>query len=663
MMTEKHWKEQTGGKMKVIENRYRIVKILGSGGMGTVYLAESLSLGNLWAIKAINKKSDGNYDLLAEPNILKKLNHPALPRIVDIEQDENYVYIIEDYIEGTPLDKQLQERKSFDEATVIEWAKQLCEVLLYLHGQKSNPIIYRDLKPSNIIVSSDNRVKVIDFGIAREYKTDSGSDTSYMGTRGYAAPEQYGTSQTDERTDIYSLGVTMYHLLTGKSPNEPPYEFQLLRSISQRFSEGIEYIVDKCVQNDPANRYQNAGELLHDLNNIYIFNSVYKKQKAIEKIKYIIKTAMIFYFAVLIYTGTGQIAAEQLEKYEKLVAEGYEALRINQFAAAETAFSHAQEVKKENIDAYLGTAQVYFEQRNHEKCLAYLEQIAAELTDISQDGRYNYLTGTVYYEQQDYRKALAYFQNAVNASPLEQNYIRDMAVCYAKLGDLNQAKELLDEIRTIDKTDDVSAFVKAQVLLAEGSRDEAISAFKQVITAAQNEAIKKKSYIELSNIYKANRQNMDGSLKNQINILQHAFSDLQDENDLILTEMLAEAYFTDQQYTSSVQEFEKLLSIGYERPYIYRNIAIIHQQLGNYQAAEDTLNDMKEKYPDDYTCYLRLAFLYLEVEGKKSQAARNYQKVVDNYNLAVDYSPNGSNTTDLLPLKNAIDELAAKGWL
>ncbi|NPV89426.1 MAG: protein kinase [Firmicutes bacterium] len=631
--------------------------------MGTVYLAESLSLGTLWAIKAINKKADSNYDLLAEPNILKKLNHPALPRIVDIEPDEDCLYIIEDYIEGTPLDRQLQARKYFDEATVIEWAKQLCEVLLYLHGQKPNPIIYRDLKPSNIIVSSDNRVKVIDFGIAREYKTDSGSDTSYMGTRGYAAPEQYGTSQTDERTDIYSLGVTMYHLLTGKSPNEPPYEFQPLRSINQKFSEGIEYIVYKCVQNDPANRYQNAGELLHDLDNIHIFNSVYKKQKAIEKVRYVMKTAMVLAFAFLIYAGTGQLAAEQLEKYEKLVAEGYEALRVNQFTAAETAFDQARKVKKENNDAYLGTAQIYFKQGSYEQCLAYLEQTAAKLAYLPQDSRYNYLAGTVYYEQRDYEKALVYLERAVKASPLEEDYIRDLAVCHAKLGDLSRAQELLDEIRAIEKTDDVSEFVKAQVMLAAGRQDEAVAGFNQVIATTGNEVIKKKAYAELSNIYKDNRGNIPGALEKQIDILERASRDLKDKDDLILTEMLAEAYFTAQRYDNSVQEFNKLLNIGYQRPYIYRNIAIIQQQQGDYQAAENTLKNMIEKYPDDYTCYLRLAFLYLEAEGKKPQSARNYQKVVNNYNLAVRFNPGGAATTDLLPLRNAINELYAKGWL
>ena len=116
-----------------LNGKYRKVKTVGSGGMGTVYLVEITALGTQWAIKAIRKKESDNFDLLAEPNILKKLNHPALPRIIDIDEDEENLYIVEDYIEGTPLDKQLGVKKKFDEATVIEWAKQLCDILIYLH--------------------------------------------------------------------------------------------------------------------------------------------------------------------------------------------------------------------------------------------------------------------------------------------------------------------------------------------------------------------------------------------------------------------------------------------------------------------------------------------------------------------------------------------------
>ena len=252
----------------ILDGRYKILRILGQGGMGKVYLAENIKLGNLWAVKEFVRKDGNEKNLLVEPNMLKKLKHPALPRVIDIIEDTECIYIIVDYIEGDSLDKRLSGEGRIPEKDAVEWARQICDVLIYLHELKPNPVIYRDMKPSNLILDSNGFIKLIDFGIAREYKAGADSDTIYIGTRGYAAPEQYGIGQTSVATDIYSLGVTIYHLLTGKSPNEPPYELKPVRTIDSSLSEGLEQIICKCTQLDPTKRYRSARELLNDLDNI-----------------------------------------------------------------------------------------------------------------------------------------------------------------------------------------------------------------------------------------------------------------------------------------------------------------------------------------------------------------------------------------------------------
>ncbi len=650
----------------LFNEKYKILKTIGSGGMGTVYLAENVKLGTKWAVKAIPKKEDANFDLLAEPNILKKLNHPALPRIIDIEQDDKNIYIIEDYIEGTPLDKQLETKKSFDEATVIEWAKQLCNILFYLHSQKPHPIIYRDMKPSNIIVSADNVVKVIDFGIAREFKKDSGSDTSYMGTRGYAAPEQYGTSQTDARTDIYSLGVTMYHLLTGKSPNEPPYEFKPLRMIDSSFSEGIEFIVNKCVQNDPINRYQSTTELLHDLENIYTFNSYYKKQKLVDGIKTITKcTALGICLTMLLVSGK-IILAERAERYDGILDGGYYYLNLYQFQEAQNYFNAAVKIKRNNPEPYLGIAQILLKQGRFDECVNYMDEIASKMPECQNSARFNYLKGSVLYEETDYETALQYLEKAYLADSTQNDYPRDLAVCYAKLGNLSKAREILDTITSDGITDDILNYVRGQVVLAEGNTTEAIGNFEKVISITDNQDLKTRSYLELSNIYKTMRHNDKNNwtaINNQIDVLERAVKDLKNEDNLIITEAMAEVYFTAKNYDLSIQKFKRLIELGYERDYIYRNIAIIYQQIGNFSEAEDTLLTMKEKYPDNYQCYLQLAYLYMDMEGTKSESSRNYSKVLEQYNLAVQFAPSGKNTSDIIQLTAKINELRSKGWL
>lgn len=232
---------------------YELKSQIGKGGMSTVYLAEHIRLHTKWAVKEVHKNQAVRFDFLAESNILKRLQHPMLPRIVDISETADSIYIVEDFVEGITLDALLHQQKKVDEAQGLQWFQDLCGVLRYLHSQQPNPIIYRDMKPSNIMLQPDGTLKLIDFGIAREYKQDSNGDTTYVGTKGYAAPEQFGRAQTDARTDIYGLGVTMYHLLTGKSPYEPPYQFVPARQLAPELSQALStYLINVYSPNQPT---------------------------------------------------------------------------------------------------------------------------------------------------------------------------------------------------------------------------------------------------------------------------------------------------------------------------------------------------------------------------------------------------------------------------
>lgn len=253
----------------LIDGKYEILKMIGKGGMSEVYLAMDKNLNKQWAVKEIQKKTwDKNNQVvvqsaLAEANMMKKLDHPCLPRIVDIIDKDDVIYVIMDYIEGEPLSRVLEKEGAIAQEAVIEWAEDLCGVLDYLHAQNP-PIIYRDMKPANIMLQPNGNIKLIDFGIAREYKAQNLEDTVSLGTKGYAAPEQFGgKGQTDQRTDIYCLGVTLYHLVTGKNPCEPPYEIYPIRYWNPKLSAGLENIILKCTQMNPEDRYQSCAELLY----------------------------------------------------------------------------------------------------------------------------------------------------------------------------------------------------------------------------------------------------------------------------------------------------------------------------------------------------------------------------------------------------------------
>lgn len=267
---------------QIIDDKYEILKLIGQGGMSRVYLAMDKRLNKQWAVKEIEKRArDRNNEVviqsaIAEANMIKRLDHPAIVRIVDIIDDGDVIYIIEDYIEGETLASILESNGAQPQELVIKWAMQLCEALEYLHTRKP-PIIYRDMKPANVMVKPDGNIKIIDFGIAREYKESGLADTVCLGTRGYAAPEQFGgKGQTDARTDVYCLGATLYHMVTGQNPGEPPYEMYPIRHWDPTLSSGLEAIILKCTQFNPDDRFQDCAELLWALNNYQRWDQEYR---------------------------------------------------------------------------------------------------------------------------------------------------------------------------------------------------------------------------------------------------------------------------------------------------------------------------------------------------------------------------------------------------
>jgi len=270
----------------LLDNKYRILSEIGHGGMSVVYLAINERANKTWAVKEVRKEGVSNLEavmqgLIVETDMLKKFNHPNLPSIIDVIDTSESFIIVMDYIEGSSLNKLLKTEGAQPEEKVIKWGKQLCDVLGYLHRQNP-PIIYRDMKPANVMLKPDGNVTLIDFGTAREFKNRAMvEDTTCLGTRGYAAPEQFGgRGQTDARTDIYCLGATLYHLLTGHSPAEPPYEIKPLSYwIPQYAGSGLEKLILKCTAQDPSERYQNCEELMYALNHYRDEDDIVQKQR------------------------------------------------------------------------------------------------------------------------------------------------------------------------------------------------------------------------------------------------------------------------------------------------------------------------------------------------------------------------------------------------
>ena len=310
----------------LVDGKYKILNKVGQGGMSVVYMAINEKANKTWAVKEVRKDGVLNFEsvkqgLVAETNILKKLSHPNLPSIIDVIDTEDSFIIIMDYVQGNSLNKALEEYGAQPQEYVIEWAKQLCDVLGYLHSRQP-PIIYRDMKPANIMLKPDGNVTLIDFGTAREFKEKNLADTTCLGTVGYAAPEQFGgMGQTDARTDIYCLGATLYHLVTGCNPSEPPYEMKPIREINPSLSGGLERIILKCTQRNPEDRYQSAAELMYALDHYKEIDEDYKKKQKRKLAKFIVPTALAVVFAVAGFALSHVAAQQATDTYRDILYE------------------------------------------------------------------------------------------------------------------------------------------------------------------------------------------------------------------------------------------------------------------------------------------------------------------------------------------------------
>lgn len=440
----------------LVDGKYKILSEIGHGGMSVVYMAINEKANKTWAVKEVRK--DGRMDfnivrqgLMAEIDTLKRLKHPYLPSIVDVIEDDETFIIVMDYVEGRSLDKILEEHGVQQESGVVEGAKQLCDVLGYLHS-RTPAIIYRDMKPANVMLKPDGAVTLIDFGTAKNYEINYG-ETTGIGTIGYAAPEQYigsGLGRTDARTDIYCLGMTLYHLLTGQDPCRNLISDTSIRAVNPALSRGLDSIIRKCTAHQPEDRYQSCEELMYDLENYEILEPLYKKK---QKRKFSIFIGTLAASVLCVAAGLTfhfAASAKASETYNNLL---YEASRSVYYDTKISLYEQCMELPDMGgrKDAYLGMIQAFKENDAvftvNEANL--LDKYIMNHKDELQANKRDYTeicfeTGKLFWYYYDYgdgsdnqvtraKSAIEWFQDVVDQAPQDYENL-GMAKAYASIG-------------------------------------------------------------------------------------------------------------------------------------------------------------------------------------------------------------------------------------
>ncbi|SFM22697.1 serine/threonine protein kinase [Gracilibacillus orientalis] len=612
----------------VIDGRYEILKEIGRGGMSIVYLAMDNRLKKSLVVKDIRKRQNNNHEILlnslvVEANMLKKLEHPALPRIYDIIETKNGIYVVMDYIEGESLKEKLEREHRVGPDEVIEWAKQIANVLGYLHSREPYPIIYRDMKPDNLMLTPDGKVKLVDFGIAREYKTENSSDTTNLGTKAYAAPEQIAGKQTDKRTDIYSLGVTLYHLVTGKTLNEPPFEIRPIRTWDPSLPEGLEYIIQRCTQIEPEDRYQQVEDLYADLYQINKLTQGYKNQ-LFKKLSYFLIPAVLFLTftttAVFGYTG---IQKEQYQEYVNLLTEANMALVDGNETKSMELLQDAIKVDNSRAEAYNRLIDLYINRDDTETGLSVIESdINSGYGSLDQNNEVLFKVGMTYFDiQRDYKTALDYFRKVDEEELEDAKYYKILANQMSNLNiDYQQFKEELE--------------------VFEGYND-----------SLANNNRKVENYNALANIYLSYKGQIDEANSKAISVLLKAqeIYELLDDQDVMpqfeenSPRKLAQAYFSrgvfsenddnaSEDFYQAIEYYNQLLDQNVsDQENVMISIGNAYQEMGEYENATSQYQQVMEQYPKSAKPYVKLINLLIDIEQEKQASDRNYNNILDFY--------------------------------
>lgn len=697
---------QKGTKLNGV---YTLLEEIGSGGGGIVYKAYHENLKKYVVVKQIKDVAKDVLDTRAEADILKNLRNSYLPQVYDFIQSEGEIYTVIDFIEGESLDKTLRREGRIGQKEVLKWARQLADALAYLHSQNP-PIIHSDIKPANIMLTPKRDICLIDFNVSLAF--DEEKRTSAGISEGYSPPEQYrnysmycsmsgtqnlnyqngerrtelvseisagpqteseGTRRitealvgrgVDERSDIFSLGATLYHLLTGVCPSERFEEIVPLHNYKGVASEGFSVIIEKMMELQPEKRYQNGTELAEALKQVYKFDTIYKRYR-----RNCIVTAAglaVAYVAsgLLISSGISMVKRERQNWYYQTVAQADQKIKDGEFDQAETYIMEAMQKQPEKIEAYEREVLRLYESRQYEACVAYGRDTVNSpnyyiQTDTDREtlGDILYIMGNAYYELDDYNNALKSFELALDYNTGNSAYYCDYGIVLAKTGNLAKADQILADSEQLGLAKDSVYLLQGEIAYAGGQMDEAVELLKRAANVTDSQKMKIRAVLLCAKAYEGLGET---SLDAETAFLEEWNSRL---GDMQLEEKLADLYARQEQDEKALEIFQDMKAKGYATYQNSENMAILYQRMDQPEEARTLLLQMGEDYPERYEAWKRLAYLEADIQQHKENKKRDYSQMKAYYDKAVElYQKQEHSDGEMQQLEAMMKELQDGKW-
>ena len=648
----------------IISTRYKPIGKIGEGSGGTIYKFRDLNLDMDVVFKEIKHSNVAKDYLYKEANILKNVSSPYLPKVFNSVQIEDMFFTVMEFIPGYSFSNLLDMKTEFSQKEILKWSLQLCEAIEILHNQQP-PVLHCDIKPANIMLRENGNICLIDFNISMSL-----SDKKYIGySDGYSSPELIESITTsnirlvDERTDIYSLGATLYHIITGEKLKND-FNMELVRKCS---SVEFAIILQKACENNPKDRYQsikemhNAFQHIHENNSAYI--SLLYKQKRL-KIFYL--TGFVVSI-ILCLASIGVIRQDKLNQYFKLVDKQIEYRIEGKFDEEINIFKEASEMIPSNLQSYYQNAYSLYEQGNYEDCILFIKNqiLGNEKIKDGQENEENvyYLMADSYYQLKEYENSINIYTELMKMKNLDALFYRDYAITLAYNGQIKVANEKLDEAIARGLTEDSIYYAKSEMENALGNLDLAIENMNKALALSNDINLKQHAYIALSNYYRSK-----SDLENVKMILEKAHNNLPIEKQIQILESLAQVNIDLANRTSNntfryaaIDYLNIVIEQGWDSYQTYDNLVLLYEKSENYTQSLNVLKKMKSIYGEDYNYFKRLAFIEVELQNLNDLEDRNYEVFKEYYRKANSLYK-GQDDQEMSVLKTVYDRVIQGGW-
>ncbi|MBO5460398.1 MAG: protein kinase [Ruminococcus sp.] len=645
----------------LLNNTYQILKPIGTGGLGVIYLGYHVNLQKYVVIKKVKEHCSSLMNNRIEVDILKSLHHTYLPQVYDFIEMDDGIFTVMDYISGHDLKYYIDAGYRFEEEQLIEWMKQLCEVLSYLHSRKP-AIIHCDIKPGNIMITEEGNVCLIDFNIS----LDGENNKDLVGLSSmFASPEQirkaehkmrYGSGdqvKMDERTDLYSLGAVFYYLVSGYRPETRSGYVPPLHSMERSCSDSLTNIIDKAMAMDPAKRFKSAEKMLEALKHQEQWTSRYKK---LWKMGLILDFSMactaIVLIALMIVGYRGMKNDEFYQAYDAYM------IQVNEWAEEQDGSAASGAEEKQAAREIISAGIAILNQKDFSD---HLEKYASQKADIL------YGTAQACLNLEEYSQAKQYLEEALECENTRPEIYRDLAIVQANLGRVSQAEKSLEEAMEHGLDKEEGSLLKSEIAMAEGDYESAWNYALQAAGSSDRETAERAAYY----ILKAGE-----ALENTQECITF-LSEMAQQSEGAMKAMwirkqgecCLKAYENGQQtyIRQAASCFEALEGSGYAGKEDLYNLTACYIAQEQFEKAESVLLAMKKDYPEEYKVPMYLAFVTYRSQSKRSGNSRDYGDVVQYYNEAVKICKRSGidpdDDADMLQIEQIINQLEEQGWL